>query len=166
MSCDLSSAMNINDCTQQRIALGAGSGSRPSGFGVPGVRGGARNRHDCRFGIDRLALGIDPRLLISGAEILSGGGSSYQQPYPGSERGSAPSSEAARTGSRTFSTLLGSSESCDKRTSYTLIESAKLNKVDRLGSPMCSNGSCRRDLVHVPNAEGSVLRSPRIVVTY
>ena len=50
-----------------------------------------------------------------------------------------------------------------QRTSYPLIETAKLNEIDRLGSPMCANGSCRRHrrhLVHTPNAAGCVLRSP------
>jgi len=51
-----------------------------------------------------------------------------------------------------------------QRTSYPLIETAKLNEIDRLGSPMGSNGSCRRHLVHAPNAAGCVLRSPQILV--
>ena len=34
------------------------------------------------LGLIGWALGIDPSVLIGGAEIVSGGGSSYQQPQP------------------------------------------------------------------------------------
>jgi predicted metalloprotease len=40
------------------------------------------------LGLIGYLLGIDPRLLIGGAEILSGGGGSQQQPYPGGNAGS------------------------------------------------------------------------------
>ncbi|HYS90718.1 MAG TPA: hypothetical protein VEN78_37835 [Bradyrhizobium sp.] len=75
-------------------------------------------------------------------EAFAGGGC----PRPGSRRTSGPVRKLPR-----------------QRTSYPLIETAKLNEIDRLGSPMGSNGSCRRDrrhLVHAPNAAGCVLRSP------
>ena len=69
------------------------------------------------------------------------------------------------TGSRRTSSQVR--EVPHKRTSYTLIETAKLNEIDRVGSPMGANGSCRRDrrhLVHAPNAAGCVLRSTQILV--
>lgn len=62
------------------------------GFRLPtGGRGG-------RLGIGTIvvlgligwALGIDPRLLITGAEMLSGGGSEYSAPAPQQSRGSGP----------------------------------------------------------------------------
>jgi predicted metalloprotease len=43
------------------------------------------------LGLIGWALGIDPRLLITGAEILSGGDSTYQQPYE-------PPGRSSRTG--------------------------------------------------------------------
>ena len=107
---DLPSSENVEDRRSQ------GSGYAPGGFGMPGVRGGLGIGTIVVLGLIGWALGIDPRLLIGGAEILSGGGSSYQQPYPGSERGSPPSSEAARTGApsdqmgRFVALVLGSTE--------------------------------------------------------
>ena len=55
---------------------GAGGGTR-----IPGGPGGLGIGTVLVLGLVGWALGIDPRLLIGGAEILSGGGSSYQQPY-------------------------------------------------------------------------------------
>jgi predicted metalloprotease len=107
---DLPSSENVEDRRSE------GTGSGPGGFGMPGARGGLGIGTIVVLGLVGWALGIDPRLLIGGAEILSGGGSSYQQPYPGSERGSTPSSEAARTGApsdqmgRFVAVVLGSTE--------------------------------------------------------
>src|SRR5208282_6780407 len=47
--------------------------------GIPGGRGGLGIGTVVVLGLIGWALGIDPRLLIGGAEMLSGGGSSYQQ---------------------------------------------------------------------------------------
>jgi uncharacterized protein len=68
------------------------------------------------LGLIGWGLGIDPRLLIGGAEILSGWNSSYQQ----SDRESAPSSGSERTGSPSdpmgqfVSAVLGSTEAQGK----------------------------------------------------
>lgn len=52
------------------------------GFGFPVGRGGLGIGTIVVLGIVGWALGIDPRLLISGAEILSGsGGGGYERPY-------------------------------------------------------------------------------------
>ena len=52
------------------------------GFRLPGGRGGLGIGTVVVLGLVGWALGIDPRLLISGAEILTGGGDSrYEQPY-------------------------------------------------------------------------------------
>jgi predicted metalloprotease len=64
------------------------------GFGVPGGRGGLGIGTVVLLGLLGYWLGIDPRLLIGGAEILSGGDSSQQQSYPGPGGGSGE----ARTG--------------------------------------------------------------------
>ncbi len=63
-----------------------GDGGGGGGFSVPGGPGGLGIGTVAVLGLIGWALGIDPRLLIGGAEILSGGGSSYQQPYQPSTR--------------------------------------------------------------------------------
>lgn len=81
---DLPSSGNIED------RRGEASGYGPGGFGL-GPRGGLGIGTIVILGLVGWALGIDPRLLIGGAEILSGGGGSYERPYvpptPGSEAG-------------------------------------------------------------------------------
>ncbi len=57
------------------------SGGPGGGMGFPMGRGGLGIGTIVVLGIIGYALGIDPRLLIGGAEILTGGGSSYEQPY-------------------------------------------------------------------------------------
>jgi predicted metalloprotease len=64
------------------------------GFRVPGGRGGLGIGTIVVLGLVGYWLGIDPSLLIGGAEILSGGGSSQQDSYPGSGNGAGE----ARTG--------------------------------------------------------------------
>jgi uncharacterized protein len=51
------------------------------GFGIPLGRGSLGIGTLLVLGLIGWALGIDPSVLIGGAEILSGGGSQYQQPY-------------------------------------------------------------------------------------
>ena len=54
---------------------------RQGGSGFPISRGGLGIGTVIVLGLIGWALGIDPNVLIGGAEIISGGGSSYQQPY-------------------------------------------------------------------------------------
>src|SRR5271154_2245404 len=56
-----------------------GENSSAGGFSLPGGRSGLGIGTVVVLGLIGWALGIDPRLLIGGAEMLSGGGSSYQQ---------------------------------------------------------------------------------------
>ncbi|MEJ2623083.1 MAG: neutral zinc metallopeptidase [Pseudolabrys sp.] len=61
------------------------------GFGMPGggfrMRGGGLGIGTVIvLGLIGWAFGIDPSVLIGGAELISGGGSSYQQPYRASTR--------------------------------------------------------------------------------
>jgi predicted metalloprotease len=71
---------------------GGGGGG---GFGIPG--GGLGIGTVVVLGLISWALGIDPRILIGGAEIVSGGGQQYQQPYrPRSQRTGVPSDQAGQ----------------------------------------------------------------------
>lgn len=62
---------------------GGGFGGGGGGFGLPVGGGGLGIGTIVVLGIIGWALGIDPSLLIGGAEVLSGGGttSRYEQPY-------------------------------------------------------------------------------------
>jgi uncharacterized protein len=83
-----------------------------AGFRVPGGRSGLGIGTIIVLGLVGYWLGIDPSVLIGGAEILTGGGSSQQQSYP------APgeSSSARHTGAPSdqmggfVSAVLGSTE--------------------------------------------------------
>lgn len=68
------------------------------GFQIPGGRGGLGIGTVVVLGLLGWALGIDPRLLIGGAEILTGGGSSYQAPYqpPRQTKTGAPSDDMGK----------------------------------------------------------------------
>jgi hypothetical protein len=78
---------------------------RPSG--IPGGRGGLGIGAVVVLGLIGWALGIDPRLLIGGAEMLSGGGGTQQQADTGSApKTAAPSDEMGRF----VSAVLGSTE--------------------------------------------------------
>jgi predicted metalloprotease len=62
---------------------GGGFGGGGGGFGLPVGGGGLGIGTIVVLGIIGWALGIDPSLLIGGAEVLSGGGNNtrYEQPY-------------------------------------------------------------------------------------
>jgi hypothetical protein len=103
---DLPQSDNIEDRRGGGGGLGGGSG----GGGFPIGGGGLGIGGIIVLGIIGYALGIDPRLLIGGAEVLTGGGSSYQQPSqpgPGSARRTgAPTDEIGKF----VAAVLGSSE--------------------------------------------------------
>jgi uncharacterized protein len=98
---DLPQSDNIDDRRGDSGGLGGGGGF-PMGGGGLGIG------TIIVLGIVGYALGIDPRLLIGGAEILTGGGSNYQQQAPRQPQG--------RTGTPTddvgkfVAAVLGSSE--------------------------------------------------------
>jgi predicted metalloprotease len=98
---DLPQSDNIED--RRGDDSGGGGGG---GFGLPIGGGGLGIGTIIILGIVGYALGIDPRLLIGGAEVVSGGGSSYQQPSQPSGKTGAPSDEMGRFVSR----ILGSTE--------------------------------------------------------
>jgi len=64
------------------------------GMGLPGGAGGLGIGTIVILGLVGWALGIDPRILIGGAEMMTGGGSGYQQQQQG--RQGAPQDEAGR----------------------------------------------------------------------
>ena len=87
-----------------------GESGSTGGFSVPGGRSGLGIGTIVILGLIGWALGIDPRLLIGGAEMISGGGSSYQQqdrtaPGP-SDRTGTPSDQMGQL----VSGVLGSTE--------------------------------------------------------
>jgi hypothetical protein len=57
-----------------------GGGLSPGGFGIPVGRGGLGIGAVLVLGLIGWAFGIDPSVLIGGAEILTGGGSQYEEP--------------------------------------------------------------------------------------
>jgi predicted metalloprotease len=99
---DVPESQNVED------RRGDGPMSRGPGMGIPMGRGGLGIGTIIVLGIVGYALGIDPRLLIGGAEILMGNNPSQQQPYqPGpSTKTGAPSDEMGRFVAR----ILGSTE--------------------------------------------------------
>lgn len=108
---DLQQSDNIED---RRGEQGSGGGFG-GGFGMPGGAGGLGIGTVVVLGILGWALGIDPRLLIGGAEILTGGGSHFEQPYR-DPRAQPPQGQARRTGrpedetGRFVAAVLGSTE--------------------------------------------------------
>jgi predicted metalloprotease len=75
--------------------------------GLPGGRGGLGIGTVLVLGLIGWAVGIDPRLLIGGAELLSGGGTQQQQADVGSQiKTGAPSDEMGHF----VSAVLGSTE--------------------------------------------------------
>jgi hypothetical protein len=87
-----------------------GQGGSAGGFNIPGGRGGLGIGTVVVLGLIGWALGVDPRLLIRGAEMVSSGGSSYQQQdrtTPGQNgRTGAPSDQIGQL----VSGVLGSTE--------------------------------------------------------
>src|SRR5712691_9515832 len=98
---DLEKSSNIED---RRGDSGGGGGG--GGFGLP-MGGGLGIGAIVVLGLIGWALGIDPRVLIGGAEILSGGGSQIQQPSGGQAR---PTGKPSDDIGRFVSTVLGNIE--------------------------------------------------------
>ena len=74
-----------------------GESSSAGGFSIPGGRGGLGIGTIVVLGLVGWVFGIDPRVMIGSAEMINGGGSSYQQqdrpaPNPSSLTG-APSDQ-------------------------------------------------------------------------
>src|SRR5450756_975031 len=74
------------DIEDRRDDSGGGMGGGGGGFGLPIGGGGLGIGTVIVLGLIGWALGIDPSVLIGGAEMASRGGSNYQQPYQQSTR--------------------------------------------------------------------------------
>ncbi len=84
-----------------------GDSSSSGGFSIPGGRGGLGIGTIVVLGLVAWVFGIDPRVLIGGAEMISGGGSSYQQQdRTAPSRTGAPSDQMGQL----VSGVLGSTE--------------------------------------------------------
>jgi predicted metalloprotease len=84
-----------------------GGGGGGGGFNLPIGGGGLGIGTIVVLGLVGWALGIDPRILIGGAEILGGGDSQYEeQARPGPARSGTPSDEAGQF----VAAVLGSTE--------------------------------------------------------
>jgi predicted metalloprotease len=91
-----------SDNIEDRRDDGDGGGYGGGGFGMPMGAGGLGIGTIVVLGLIGWALGIDPRLLIGGAEVVTRNSPSYQQPYrppiqrrPASKSGQ-PTDEAGR----------------------------------------------------------------------
>ena len=73
-----------------------GSGGGGGGFGLPIGGGGLGIGTVIVLGLIGWALGIDPSVLISGAEIATGGRTQYEQPYNQTARRTAPANDKMR----------------------------------------------------------------------
>ena len=99
---DLRRSYNVEDVREE-----GGGGGGGGGFGIPLGGGGLGIGTIVILGLVGWALGIDPRILIGGAEILSGGDSQYEeQARPGPARSGTPSDEAGQF----VAAVLGSTE--------------------------------------------------------
>jgi predicted metalloprotease len=83
------------------------SASRGGGFGIPGGGGGLGIGMIIVLGLIGWALGIDPSVLIGGAQILTGGGQATQQTSPAPEVDTGTPND--QTG-RFVAAVLGSTE--------------------------------------------------------
>src|ERR1700684_3164559 len=83
-----------DDIEDRRDDSGGGMGG--GGLGLPMGGGGLGIGTLIVLGLVSYAFGIDPRILIGGAEILTGGGSSQAPSYQ-TDRTSAPAKTGAPT---------------------------------------------------------------------
>ena len=81
--------MRIDEMPRSENVEDRRGGGMGGGFNTPGGRGGLGIGTIVVLGLLGYFLGIDPRLLIGGAEILSGGGSSQEQSSPGPGNGTS-----------------------------------------------------------------------------
>jgi predicted metalloprotease len=104
---DMPESGNIEDRRDEGDGGGGGYGGGGGGFGIPGGAGGLSIGTVLILGIVGYALGIDPSLLIGGAEVLTGNQPGVQTQAPSQQRRTGtPSDQSGRFVSR----VLGSTE--------------------------------------------------------
>ena len=141
---DLDQSSNVED---RRGQSGGGGG-----FGLPIGGGGLGIGTIIILGLIGWALGIDPRVLIGGAEILSGGSSTQQQqPAPRQTRTGSPSDDMGVFVAK----VLGSTETQWKA---VFQEGGKTYRPPIL---VMYNGRTRRRLRRGAERDGSVLLPER-----
>ena len=99
-----------SDSIEDRRGELGGGGFGGGGFGLPMGGGGLGIGAIVVLGLIGWALGIDPRVLIGGAEILSGGGSQVQQPMQPSGGQARSTGKPSDDIGRFVSTVLGNIE--------------------------------------------------------
>src|SRR5580700_472798 len=101
-----------SDNIEDRRDEGDGGGGGGGGFGLPIGGGGLGIGAIVVLGLVGWALGIDPRVLIGGAEVLSRNSPSYQQPYqpPIQRRPAAKTGQPADDAGRFVSKVLAQNE--------------------------------------------------------
>jgi uncharacterized protein len=101
-----------SDNIEDRRDEGGGGYGGGGGFGLPVGGGGIGIGTVVVLGLVGWALGIDPRLLIGGAEILNRNSSSYQQPYqpPIQRRPAAKTGQPTDDAGRFVSKVLAQNE--------------------------------------------------------
>ena len=102
---DLPESGNVEDRREEGGGGGYGGGFGGGGFGMP-MGGGLGIGGLVVLALVGWALGIDPRLLLSGGEIFSGGGSEYEQPARSDRPKGTPRDDMGRFVAR----ILGSTE--------------------------------------------------------
>src|SRR5947209_16587047 len=80
------------------------------GFGIPGGAGGLSIGTVVVLGLIGWALGIDPSVLIGGAEIFTGGGSRYETPNDSPSRSARPTGTPNDQAGQFVSAILGDTE--------------------------------------------------------
>jgi predicted metalloprotease len=136
---DLPQSDNIED------RRGDDSGGPSAGMGFPMGRGGLGIGAMLVLGIIGYALGIDPRLLIGGAEMLSGGSQYQQAPSRPTGKTGAPSDEMGKFVAR----VLGSAdvqwkqifeESGQRYRAPTLVMFSGATRADQCGQAQSAMG--------------------------
>ena len=108
---------------------GGGFSGGGGGIGLPG--GGLGIGTIIILGLVGWALGIDPRLLIGGAEILQGGQQQYQQPaQPRASRNTPPNDQMGQFVAAVLATLRIPGTRYSPKAARHIVSSNTMNEVD------------------------------------
>ena len=93
---DLPESGNVEDRRDEGGGFGGGYGGGGGGFRMPGGAGGLSIGTVVVLGLIGWALGIDPRLLIGGAELVTREQPRVQAPLPQQRRTGVPKDAMGR----------------------------------------------------------------------